>query len=148
MFENLFKNKTNTEATEFTITPCVYGGDSEHCDLIIQLRKCQELRKEIKSQIEELNKGSDESLSYFVEFLKRLEENKFKMNCFNDWISSSHNMLILERTINEHSSADLWRITEELKTYRNRVDIICEKQRALKAVEDDITNIKFKLGIE
>ena len=70
------------------------------------------------------------------------------MNSMNSWITSDHNMLILGHTINEYSAADIWRITEELKTYRNKEEIICEKQRALKAVEDDIANIKFKLGIE
>ncbi len=143
-----FKNKTNAEQTEYTITPCIYGKDSEHCDLIIQLRKCQDLRKEIKEQIEYLSKGGYESLSYFMNFLVKLEDNGFKMNGFNSCVTSYTDKLILERTINEYSSADMWRITEELKTYRNKKDIICEKQRALKAVEDDISNIKFKLGIE
>lgn len=148
MFENLFKNKVNAETTEFTITPCVYGGDSEHCDLIIQLRKCQDLRKEIKGQIEELNKGGHESLCYFMNFLCKLEDNGFKMTGFLNCCDSHYNISTLERTINECSAADLWRMTEELKTYRNKADIIYEKNRALRAVEDDITNIKLKLGIE
>ncbi len=151
MFKNLFKNnantKTNNEPTESTIIPCVYGGDSEHCDLIIQLRKCQDLRKEIKNQIDCLSSDSHKSLDYFIQFLKKLENNGFRMNG-NNIVDCCHNKCVLEHTINEYSSADIWRITEELKTHRNKEDIISEKQRTLKAVEDDIANIKFKLGIE
>lgn len=148
MFGSLFKNKTNTnvEPTEFAITPCVYGGDSEHCDLIVKLREYQSLRTEIKNQIDYISKGSYESLNHFISFLEKLETNGFRMN--GNCAINCHNICMLERTINEHSSADMWRITEELKTYRNKKDIICEKQRALKAVEDDISNIKAKLGIE
>lgn len=146
MFER-FKNKTNTETAEFTIAPCIYGKDSEHCDLIIKLRELQNLRKEIKNQIEELSKGGYESLNHFVNFLSKLDDNGFRMNGY-DYVNSHHNMCKLEHTINEYSSADFWRITEELKTYRNKTDIISENQRALKAVEDDISDVKFKLGIE
>ena len=146
MFENLFKNKTNAEATEFTITPCVYGKDSEHCNLIVKLREYQSLRTEIKNQIDCLSKEGFESLNRFFSFLEKLETNGFRMN--GNCTINCHNICVLEHTINEYSSADMWRITEELKTYRNKKDIICEKQRALKAVEDDISDIKSKLGIE
>ena len=146
MFKKFSKIKENTESIEFTITPCVYGGNSEHCDLIVKLREYQSLRTEIKNQIDYLSKEGFESLNHFFGFLEKLETNGFRMN--GDCTRNCHNTCVLEHTINEYSSADMWRITEELKTYRNKKDIICEKQRALKAVEDDIANIKFKLGIE
>ena len=147
MFKNLFKNKVNEEPVEFAITPCAYE-NNEHCSLVIQLHNKQELKKEIKSQIDHLNKDGRESLSYFIKFLREAEKNGFRMHPMDDCARSYYNISRLEYTINEHSSADIWRITEELKTYRNKADIISEKQRALKAVEDDISDIKSKLGIE
>lgn len=148
MFGNLFKNKTNKETVEHVTAPCACEGDNEHCDLILQLRKYQDIRKEIKNEIEILNRDSREFLCHFIAFLKKLEENKFTMNSFNNWITCENNMWILERTINQCSSGDIVRMTEELRVYRNKTDIICDKQRALKAVEDDISRIKAKLGIE
>lgn len=147
MFENLFKNKANTEATEYTITPCSCDNDNECCDLILQLRRYQDFEKEIKNQIDCLSSDSHKSLDYFIQFLRKLENNGFRMNG-NDIVDCCHNRCVLGHTINEYSSADIWRITEELKTYRNKEDIISEKQRALKVVENDISNIKAKLGIE
>ena len=65
-----------------------------------------------------------------------------------DWLSPDRSESIIKRTIEDYSSDDIFRITEELRTYKNKEDIICEKRRALKTVEDDIKNIKTKLGIE
>ena len=149
MFGSLFKNKTNanSEPIEYTITPCSCDDDNECCDLILQLRKYQDFEKEIKNQIDCLSSDCNKSLDYFVNFLKKLENNGFRMNG-NGIVDCFHNRCMLGRTINEHSSADIWRITEELKTYRNKEDILSEKQSALKVVRNDISNIKAKLGIE
>lgn len=147
MFGSLFKNKTNVESIEHSIVPCACDGDNEHCDLIVKLRKYQDFKKEIKNQIDCLSSDSHKSLDYFVQFLRKLESNGFRMNG-SDIVDCCHNRCVLGHTINEYSSADIWRITEELKTYRNKEDIISEKQKALKVVENDILNIKAKLGIE
>ena len=39
------------------------------------------------------------------------------MTGFLSCVDSHYNMSMLERTINECSTADLWRMTEELKAY-------------------------------
>ena len=150
MFKSLFKkNIEYTENTEEIVAPCDCEGEREHCDLILRLRKCQNLRKEIKNEIEILENDNHELICNFINFLKKLEENGVKMERFEkrQWLHYS-NTSIIKRTIEELSSADIFRITEELRVYKNKEDIICEKQRALKAVEDDIKNIKTKLGIE
>jgi hypothetical protein len=149
MFKNLFKKSAKPKETVKEVeVPCVCESGNEHCDLILRLRKYQDLRKELKSEIDILNRNSREFLCYFISFLKKLEENNFKMNSFNDWITSDHNMLILDRTISQYSSGDIVRMTEELRVYRNKADIIYDKQRALRMLEDDIEEIKSKLGIE
>lgn len=151
MFKRLFKKNTeSTENTEEVIIPCACEGEREHCDLILQLRKYQDLRKDIKNEIEILEKDSWELICHFIVFLKKLEKNGLRMDKWGqwDWLSPDRSESIIKRTIEDYSSDDIFRITEELRTYKNKKDIICEKQRALKAVEDDIKNIKTKLGID
>lgn len=149
MFKRLFKKKSEplSNMNEVTI-PCACDRDNEHCDLILQLRKCQDLRKRIKDEIEIFDKDNCELLDNFFNFLKKLELSNFRMNSYNGWIENERNFQSLKYTIDLCSSGDIFRMTEELKTYKNKTDIVCEKQRALKAVEDDIKNIKTKLGIE
>lgn len=144
VFKRLFNNKTNTEP----IVPCTCNGGNEHCDLILQLREYQDLRKKIKKEIEMLNKNGRESIVYLIKFLRKLEKNNFRMHPLDDCSVSNYSLNILERTIHECSSDDIFIMTEELKRYRNKADIICEKQRELKTVEDNINNIKSKLGID
>ena len=66
----------------------------------------------------------------------------------NRCMTSERSVEIVKWVIGEYSSADIFRMTEELRTYRNKEDIINEKQRYLRAIEDDIKDIKSKLGIE
>lgn len=151
MLKNLFKKDAKpTQDTKEVIIPCACDGNNEHCDLILKLREKQLLRKEIKSKIDALNKDSHELIFNFIGLLKTLENKGFIMgdNTYKYTGYSDRNACILERVIDEYSSADIFRITEELRTYKNKTNILCEKQRALKAVEDDINNIKSKLGIE
>lgn len=151
MFKNLFKkNAKPTVNTNEVIVPCACEENNEHCDLIFQLRKKQALRKDIKDEISALNKDNSEPIFNFVDFLKTLERAGYVMdrNTRYSTVFYEANIDILRHIINGYSSADIFRITEELKTCKNKENIICEKQRALKAVEDDIKNIKIKLGIE
>ena len=73
MFKSLFKkNIEYTENTEEIVAPCDCEGEREHCDLILRLRKCQNLRKEIKNEIEILENDNHELICNFINFLKRL----------------------------------------------------------------------------
>ena len=149
MLKNLFKKNTKfTENTEEVVVPCTCEGNNEHCDLILQLRKYQDLEKKIENEIETLNKDGHALIFNFINLLKKLEENGLYMGGYNNWMFCERSTHIVKSTIQEYSSADIFRITEELKTYKNKDDIICEKQRALKSVKDDIKDIKSKLGIE
>lgn len=157
MFKRLFKKnvKSNTEHIKEVAIPCVCEGNNEHCDLVLKLREKQALKKEIEDKINAFNKDNSELINFF-KFLKALENKGFIMeeHIYNyniygyNYDYDKKNMRILEWTIQEHSSADIFRIIEELRTYKNKELIIREKQRALKVVEDDIKNIKSKLGIE
>lgn len=148
MFKKLFKKNTeSTKDTKKVVIPCTCDKDNEHCDLILQLRNCQDFKKRIEDEIKMLDDGR-ELLNYTINFLKKLEENGLHMSRINSYMNYDASIYVIKDTIDNYSSDDIFRITEELKTYRNKVDIICEKQRTLKLVKDDIKNIKIKLGIE
>lgn len=149
MFKKLFKKGTeSTINTKKIIVPCTCDAGNENCDLILQLRKHQGLRNEIKNEIQTLDKGGHELINHFINFLEELKKNGLPMDCFNKWFPNEMIVQAIENTISKCPSAEIFRITQELQTYKNRADIICEKQRALKAVEDDIEKIKTELGIE
>lgn len=146
MFKKLFKKKVESSTNiKEVAAPCICDKDNEHCNLILQLRKCQDLKKMISHEIEILNKDNHELLSHFIDLLC---EFWLLLDYYNPHLTSERNIKIIESTIQERSSADIFRIAEELKAYKNKDDIIREKQRALKAVEDDIEKIKTELGIE
>ena len=150
MFKNLFKKnvKSIPDTQKKIVTPCACEGNNEHCDLVLQLRKLQDRRKEIKNEIEALNKNDHELIINFINFLCKLEDRCLFIDYVGRHITSERNVNIIKETIGECSSADIFRIAEELKTFKNKDDIICEKRRALKAVENNIKDIKIKLGIE
>lgn len=151
MFKRLFKRnvKSNTEHTKETTIPCTCEGSNEHCDLVLQLREKQALRKEIEDKINAFNKDDSELIN-LVTFLQALESKGFTMEKYgwNAYGYDERNMRILKHVIDEYSSANIFRITEELKSYKNNTYVVAEMERALKAVEDDIKDIKSKLGIE
>lgn len=153
MFKRLFKKNTeSTVNTEEIVVPCNCDGENEYCDLVLRLRECQSLKNEIEKEVEMLRNNDLELIQYFINFLQKLEDNGLYLNKHNKWFDNYYDsyMLfsIIENTISEYSSAYIYRMTEELKTCKNKADIICEKQRALRAVEDSIKDIKSKLGIE
>ena len=154
MFKKLFKKnaKSNTEHIKEVAVPCVCEGNNEHCDLVLKLREKQALRKEIEEKINIFNKNDSELINFF-KFLKALENKGFAMEkglygwdvygCYNQ-----KHMSILKYVIDECSSADIFRITEELKSYKTNTYVIAEMKRTLKVTKDDIEEIKSKLGIE
>lgn len=148
MFDWFKKNTNFTDEIKEVVIPCYCDGGNEQCDLILQLRNLQDLREKIKNEIQTLDKDSFELLTNFTNFLYELEKRGMSMGSSSRYMTSERNVGIVKWVIGEYSSADIFRITEELKTYKNKDDIICEKQRVLKAVEDDIKDIKSKLGIE
>lgn len=136
MFNKLFNKNT---------VPCACEGNSEHCDLIIQLREKQAVSKGIKDEIETLNKNRQKSLNDFVDFLKVIDSVCTYRECrWDDYFRED----ILEQVINKDSFANIIKVIDALSTYKNNMCLIAEKQKVLKAVEDDIKEIKSKLGIE
>ena len=135
MFKKLFKKKAKSSTN---ITPYVCSKDNE---LLLQLRKCQDLKKTISQEIENFSKDNHELFSYFANFFSELVT---RVNSYEP----EREMYIINRTIQERSSAEIFKIAEDLKAYKDKDDIIHEKRRALKAVEDDIERIKAELGIE
>lgn len=149
VFKRLFNKSTeSTTNIKEVVIPYICEGKNEHCDLVLQLHKLQDRRKEINNEIQDLENNSSELINDFINFLYEFEKRGLHMGYFDASLKSERNINIIEWTLQEQSSADIFRVTEELKTYKNKDDIICEKRRALKTVEDNIKDIKSKLGIE
>ena len=155
MFDWLFKNKQDTKSetiiTKITL-PCVCeSGNSEQCDLILQLRKYQDIESKLNKEIEMLDKDSDELIFNFIGLLKSLERNGLIMGGYysvNNYLDCSLSRHTIKETINKYSSADIFRITEELRTHKNKEDIMVEKIKCLKEIQNKIKEIKDKLGIK
>ena len=152
MFKNLFnKNTKSTEDIKEIVVPCYCDAGNDNCDLVLKLREKQALKKEIEDKINTFNKDNSELINFF-KFLKALDNKGFAMEKglygYDVYGYSKRNMSILKYVIDECSSTDIFRITEELKTYKTNTYVIAEMKRTLKATEDDIKNIKSKLGIE
>ena len=71
MFKRLFKKNavSNTEHIKEVTIQCACEGSNEHCDLVLQLREKQALKKDIEDKINALNIDSIPSLFNFVDFL-------------------------------------------------------------------------------
>ena len=151
---NWFKNKQNEEPEKVVskiVVPCVCeSNSSEHCDLILKLRELQKIEKELKKEIETMDKDVYELMFNFIGFLKTLEDNGYVMNDSRGWRIPDNYFCseIIKRTIRDYSYDDIFRITEELRVYKNKENILIEKQRVLKEIKNKIKDIKDKLGIE
>lgn len=143
----LFK-KEPEKIIEKVVVPCDCNYENEHCDLISQLRKYQKTEKELEKEIEMIEKDSHKLIFNFLGLLKSLENNGLKMDDYYNYLDSYHSSYVVKDTISRYSSADIFRITEELKTYKNKDDIIIEKQNILKEIQNKIKDIKDNLGIE
>ena len=128
--------------------PCACEGNNENCDLVLSLREKQKLSKQIKDEITTLDKKCCGLIRDFVNFIIALQSNGYHMDVdyVNRYVNTHEH--IIEYTINEYASADILKIAEGLLAYTNNKNLIAEKQKALKVIEDEIKDIKSKLGIE
>lgn len=128
--------------------PCACKGNNENCDLVLSLREKQKLSKQIKDEIEFFNKDSQSTLNVIVDFLNTLD--KCGYSSYNSvYHIKEYKMTIVERAIDQYLSFDdIDNMVKKLSTYKTSMCMIAEKQKELKVVEDEIKDIKSKLGIE
>ena len=95
--------------------PCACDANNEYCDLISRLRELQKTEKELKEEIETLSKDRDKLILNFTEFIELLDKYGYRYN-FNDRLLFH----IVKDAVDACSSADIFRIAEELKTRDKR----------------------------
>ena len=123
--------------------PCACDANNEYCDLISRLSELQKTEKELKEEIETLSKDRDKLILNFTEFIELLDKYGYRYN-FNDRLLFH----IVKDAVDACSSADIFRIAEELKTYKDKSEIIIEKEMCLKTISNEIKDIKDNLGIK
>lgn len=153
MFERFFKKEQNVEPEkikEEVIIPCACDfGNNEHCDSISKLRDLQKMERDLKKDIDMMEKDSSMLIFNFVGLLKSLESNGLIMNDeYGCSIDNGYFACIVKETISNYSYDDIFRITEELRIYKNKDNIIIEKEKILTGIQKQIKDIKDKLGIE
>ena len=135
-------------------TTCIYESDTNDCSLIQQLKEKQEIKKVIKNDIESYIKYDPSTVSYIRKFLLALEKQGFLMGFHygDSKIDSTFNGLNgvkkVAGALDDISIDDIDNMINELKNLKQRVVTLSEKISALKAIDDDIINIKRKLEIE
>ena len=153
LYETRWKNKLKElpeEVVKEIVPPCdCESYINEHCDLISKLRYLQKMERDLKKDIDMMEKDSHELIFNFVGLLKSLENNGLIMNDYNGChIDNGYSGYVVKRTLNKYSYDDIFRITEELKTYKLKDNIIIEKRKILTEIQKQIKDIKDKLGIE
>lgn len=152
MFNWLFKNKQDVESKEITeevkVQCACDFNNNENCDLITKLRDLQKIEKDLKKEIKALERDSDELIFNFLGFLKSLEKDGYIMDNHYNYSMDYHDSYIVKRTISKYSSSDIFRITEELRIYKDKDDVIVEKKNFLREIQNDVKDIKDKLDIE
>ena len=135
---------------------CKYEGNTNECSLIKELKSKQAMKKTIEDCIKSYDNHSNTNVENIWRFLATLEKNGFRMNSDAHSYNSSdiNEMFIhegtyrLEHALNYFSLTDIDNIANELKALKQNTIIVREKKAVLKALEDDIADIKNKLGIE
>lgn len=150
-----FKKEQSAEPEKVVakiVVPCVCEtNSSEHCDLILKLRERQKIEKELLEEIKKLDRDNFGLIFNLMGLLKSFESNGLIMNDYYNKFScldSERAKYIVVKTIDKYSYEDIFRLAEELKTYKNKYNILVEKRKNLSEIQKQIKDIKNKLGIE
>lgn len=138
----LFKKSAKPETK---VISCAYDAGNEHCDLISQLREYQDTKRKIQNEINSLTCDDSQLLSNVAMFMQKAIENGF---CPERHSFSDYNMYCFKNTIDHYTLDEVIVMVDSLKTYKNRAEIVDEKQTSLKVIEEKIKDVKSKLGIE
>lgn len=129
---------------------CDCNFNNKYCDLIDELHKYQEIQQELLKEIELLRDGNNINnlLFNFIELLKSLENYGFTTDSYARKYFDNYYLLgCVQHAIRDYSYEGILKITEELRTYKNKDNIIMEKEKSLIEIKKKIQSIKNELGI-
>lgn len=147
---NLFSKNKNIDDSESHLEN-VLEYQCNDCNLVQILKDKQAVRKEIYKDIESYNnKKNIASMPNTIKLCISMEKHGFIMDKYLSPTKKNYkdNITILEEVLKLFSFDDIDNVAKELKGLKQRGIIINEKKMELDALDQDIVDIKMKLGIE
>lgn len=161
----LFREREPVEQAQkldIAMTSCQFESSNNDCSLIQQLKDKQEKKREVDGKITSFEMYEPVVLEKFMEFLFKLERDGFEMGTefrshhtpsaygskIKDTFTISYGVQRFQGVIDQTTEADIDAIYTELKTIKNRVNILRGLHRESSALSDEIKKIKSQLGIE
>ena len=162
-FKRLFGSAVE-QAPEFdaAMVSCQFESSNKDCSLVQQLKDKQTQKREIDSKITSFENHEPVVFEKFMEFLLKLERNRFEMGieyrsyhtpgAYNSRIKGTFGGYCgverFEAVIAQTTIADIDAIHDELRTIKNRVNVLGGLHQQSKALSDEIKSLKAQLGIE
>ena len=153
MFERFFSKPKEPDRPMI----CQFESDNNDCSLIQQLKEKQAELKEVNLKIDQLSKHSGDVLCIFVKLFDALEDCGLEMNSYQIRYStyssirdelSRYGTIKIEKAIDCLSIEDIDDISNELKTLKERINNMENLKSQRAQLNNEITEIKNKLGIE
>ena len=133
----MFFNKDNKDKTK-----CLCSNGTEHCDLILELRNLQEKANKQRALIEYYNNSRETSLDNIRKLIQKLNE-RARFNYAGD--ISSLDIIDVICNYSSESIKEICHSIQSIKTYSYEVS---NAKCILDSLNEDIQNVKNKLGIE
>lgn len=161
LFKSKVEDKTSDEQEDSVA--CKLNGGNQTCDLIEQLRLKQEELHSIEERYKELKNRDPELLNSLIKILLAAEHSDFPRmaylfsgdHSYRGYSEGVHRFFfmydgtgVIEQILLNVSTSDIDNMCVELKTLRERGQLIQKCDNEKRAVEKEITGIKEKLGIE
>ena len=161
LFKSKVENRKNNKQEDSAA--CELNGGNQTCDLIEQLRLKQEKLHNIKEQQEKLINRHPELLNSLIKILLAAEHTDFphltyifcdsrSYKTYSDGVNRFFSMYdgtsVLEQILLKVSTSDIDAMCTELKSLRERGQLVQQCDNERKSVEEEISSIKSKLGIE
>ena len=141
---------------------CQFESSNKDCSLVQQLKDKQAKKREIDAKITSFEKHEPVVLEKFMEFLLKLERNRFEMGMdyrsyhmpgvynskIKDTFGRCYGVERFEAVIDQTTMADIDAIHEELRAMKDRVNVLSGLHQQSKLLGNEIKGLKDQLGIE
>ena len=150
------------QEVDAVLATCQFESGNKDCSLVQRLKDKQAKKREIDAKITSFEKHEPVVLEKFMEFLLKLERNRFEMGIeyrsyhtngaynskIKDTFGRCYGVERFEAVIDQTTIADIDAIHDELRTMKSRVNILSELHQQSKALGNEIKSLKDQLGIE
>ena len=158
----LCSSSEQTQESSPSIASCQFESSNKDCSLVKQLKDKQAKKREIDAKITSFEKHEPVVLEKFMEFLIKLERNRFEMGIdyqsyhvpgaynskIKDTFGGCYGVERFEAVIDRTTMADIDAIHEELRAMKDRVNVLSGLHQQSKLLGNEIKGLKDQLGIE